>query len=288
MYSADISYHRANSVAEAVQLLQETDDAKVIAGGHSLIPLMKLRLANPAALVDIGRIAELKGISVGSDTVRIGALTTHAELASSVDLKDACPVLAAAAGTIGDPTVRNRGTIGGNLSHADPASDLPTVITALGGTVTVTGPGGERTIRAADFFQGLMTTALGENEVLTAIEVPTREPGQGMAYSKFPHPASRYAVVGAAAVVELDSGAYSAASIAVGGLEPTPTKATSAESALVGSAPGDDTHGAAAEAVGNDLGDDILSDVFASADYRKAMAAVYVKRALDAAAQSIG
>ena len=288
MYSADVSYHRANSVAEAVQLLQETDDAKVIAGGHSLIPLMKLRLANPAALVDIGRIAELKGISVGSDTVRIGALTTHAELASSVDLKDACPVLAAAAGTIGDPTVRNRGTIGGNLSHADPASDLPTVITALGGTVTATGPGGERTVRAADFFQGLMTTALGENEVLTAIEVPTREPGQGMAYSKFSHPASRYAVVGAAAVVELDSGAYSAASIAVGGLEPTPTKATSAESALVGNAPGDDTHGAAAEAVGNDLGDDILSDVFASADYRKAMAAVYVKRALDAAAQSIG
>ena len=288
MYSADVTYHRASSVVEAVELLQETSGAKLLAGGHSLIPLMKLRLANPTALIDVGRIAELRGISVSGGTVRIGALTTHAELASSADLEDACPMLAAAAGAVGDPAVRNRGTIGGNLSHADPASDLPTVITALGGTLTVTGPGGERRIAAADFFQGLMTTALGEDEVLTAIEAPTRESGQGMAYSKFSHPASRYAVVGAAAVVRLSSGAYSAASILVGGVEPSPTRAASAERALIGKATGDDSHDAAAEAVGGDFGDDILGDVFASSDYRKAMARVYVKCALDAAAQSAG
>ena len=288
MFAADVDYHRANSVQEAVQLLQENQGARLLAGGHSFLPLMKLRLASPSALIDIGRIAQLRGITVSSESVRIGALTTHAELAASADVKEACPVLAQAAAMIGDPAVRNRGTVGGNVSHADPASDLPTVITALGGRFIAAGPAGERTIEAADFFQGLMSTALAETEVLTAIEVPTRKPGQGMAYSKFAHPASRYAVVGAAAVVTLDAGSYSAASVAVGGVEDSPTRAPLVEGELVGKSPGDDTHRAAADAVAGDLGDDILSDIFASADYRRSMAAVYVKRALDSAAESVG
>ena len=288
MFAADVDYHRANSVEDAVRLLRENAGAKLLAGGHSLLPLMKLRLASPSALIDIGRIEALRGITVSGEHVRIGALTTHAELATSADAKAACPILSAAASTIGDPAVRNRATVGGNVSHADPASDLPTVILALGGRFIVNGPGGERTIEAAEFFQGLMSTALSEDEVLTAIEVPAGKPGQGMAYSKFSHPASRYAVIGAAAVVTLDSGSYTAASVAVGGATPSPTKASSVEAALVGKSAGDDAHGTAANAVVNDLGDDVLGDVFASADYRKSMAAVYVKRALDSAAESVG
>ena len=154
MYAAQTTYHRASSVSEAVQLLSGNEGAKVLAGGHSLIPLMKLRLASPAALVDIGRIEALKGISVGDGGLSIGALTTHAEIAASDLVGEHAPLLAEAAALVGDPAVRNRGTIGGNVSHADPASDLPTVLTALGATFNVAGPGGERAIAASDFRHG--------------------------------------------------------------------------------------------------------------------------------------
>src|ERR1700730_16409340 len=157
MYAADFNYYRAGSVAEAGDLLKKHPGAKLLAGGHSLIPLLKLRLAAPPALIDIGRIAELKGVTVRDGTVRIGALTTHADLAASAELRKHCPALAEAAKQVGDPAVRNRGTIGGNVAHADPASDLPTVLTALGARFTVTGPGGTRTIDAASFFTGMMT-----------------------------------------------------------------------------------------------------------------------------------
>src|SRR5712691_9262808 len=156
MFSAEFDYYRATSVAEASDLLKKYPGAKLLAGGHSLIPLLKLRLAAPPALIDIGRIADLKGIAIGGNSIRIGALTTHAELAASKDLAEKCPALSEAAKQIGDPAVRNRGTIGGNVAHADPASDLPTVLVALDATFTMTGPGGTRTIGAASFFTGMM------------------------------------------------------------------------------------------------------------------------------------
>src|SRR5712691_6749443 len=157
MYAPAFDYYRAGSVSEAQKLLQQHPGAKVLAGGHSLIPLLKLRLTAPPALIDIGRIPELKGITASGGTIRIGALTTHAELASSSALKSGCPMVAEAASQIGDAQVRNCGTIGGNVAHADPASDLPTVLVALDARFTAVGPKGERTIPASDFFQGMMT-----------------------------------------------------------------------------------------------------------------------------------
>ena len=288
MFAANFDYYRASSVADAGRLLAEHPGAKLLAGGHSLIPLLKLRLAAPSAVIDIGRVAELRGISAGSDGLRIGALTTHAEIAASSDVRQHAAALAEAAGQIGDPAVRNRGTIGGNLAHADPASDLPTVLAALGATLSVVGPGGERSVAADGFFQGLMMTALGEDEVLTAITVPAAGAGSGSAYAKFPHPASRYAVVGAAACVTASNGSCSGASVAVGGLTPAPVRCAGVEGALSGQALTADTIAAAAEAVAGDVGDDLIGDVFASADYRKAVASVYVRRALTAAAERAG
>ena len=249
---------------------------------------MKLRLAEPSAVVDIGRISDLRGVVASNGSVRIGALTTHAEVASSETLAGACPLLSEAASMQGDPQVRNRGTIGGNVAHADPASDPPTVLTALGASLTVTGPGGDRTISVDDFFEDLMATSLADDEVLTSIEVPASKAGQGMAYAKFAHPASRYAVVGAAAIVTVSGGTCTEASVAVGGLVPTPTRAPSVEIALIGKSPTADAISEAANAIADDLGDDVLGDVFASAEYRQAMASVYVGRALSAAVERAG
>ena len=283
MYPAQTTYHRANSVAEAVQALAGNEDAKLLAGGHSLIPLMKLRLAAPAVLVDIGNIAALKGVTAEGDGLSIGALTTHAEIASSDLVMERAPLLAEAAGVVGDPAVRNRGTIGGNVTHGDPASDPPTVLKALGATFNVTGPGGERSIAASDFATGLLENVLEDNEILTSVSVPAVPSGSGSAYVKFPHPASRYAVVGAAAIVAVDGGRCSSATVVVGGVEATPLRASSVEQALAGSDLSDEALDAAAAAVANDLGGDSMSDIFASADYRRAMAEVYVRRALGAA-----
>lgn len=280
MYAPEFDYYRAGSVAEASDLLRRHPGAKLLAGGHSLIPLLKLRLASPSALIDIGRIGELRGIAVNKNAIRIGALTTHAELASSPVLAEQCPVLAEAAGQIGDPAVRNRGTIGGNVAHADPASDLPTVLTALGARFSIAGRDGERTVDAGGFFQGMMTTALGEHELLTAIEVPARSAGQGMAYAKFVHPASRYAVIGVAAAITVSGGKCTAAAVAAGSLVPRPVRASSVEKALVGQTLSAETIAKAAGQVSEDLGIDILGDIFASAEYRRAVAPVWVKRAL--------
>jgi carbon-monoxide dehydrogenase medium subunit len=248
---------------------------------------MKLRLARPSAVVDIGRVAELKGISVKGDTVRIGALTTHAEIASSGDVALAAPALAEAAALVGDQTVRNRGTIGGNVSHADPASDLPTVLVAAGARFVAVGPRGERTIEAGDFFQGLMQTSLADDEILTAVIVPAVKQGEGAAYVKFSHPASRYAVVGAAAFVTAPGGTCESARVAVGGLVPRPVRAASVESALAKQKLSPETIAKAAAQVDKVLGGDLLGDIFASAEYRKAVVAVYVKRAITAAADRI-
>ena len=283
MFAPAFDYFRAGSIAEAQSLLRQHPGAKLLAGGHSLIPLLKLRLTSPSALIDIGRIAELKGITVTGGRVRIGALTTHAELAASKALAAACPMIVEAASQIGDTQVRNCGTIGGNVAHADPASDLPTVLTALEARFVVSGGGAERTIAAADFFQGMMTTALGDGDILTAIEFAAQNKGQGMAYAKFIHPASRYAVVGAAAALVLKDGACASARVAVGGATPVAVRAASVESALAGQKRSADAINAAAQGVLDDLGGDILEDIYASAEYRRAMAVVYVKRALTAA-----
>jgi len=288
MYAPDFAYYRAGSLAEAGQLLQQHPGAKLLAGGHSLIPLLKLRLATPAALIDIGRLDELKGISVTDGRVRIGALTTHAELAASSELAERCPALGEAAGLIGDPAVRNRGTIGGNVAHADPASDLPTVLRALDATIAVTVDDGERSIPAADFFEGMMETALDDHDIVTAIEVPAAGAGQGQAYVKFSHPASRYAVVGAAAAVTLVGGTVGVVAVALGGLVPAARRAASVEEALAGQAPTADAIAAAAAAVSADLGDELIGDIYASAEYRRAMAPVCVKRALRAAVERSG
>jgi carbon-monoxide dehydrogenase medium subunit len=284
MYASEFDYYRAGSVAEASHLLQKHPGAKLLAGGHSLIPLLKLRLAAPPALIDIGRLDELKGVTVADGTIRIGALTTHAALAASEELRQHCPVLSEAARQVGDPAVRNRGTIGGNVAHADPASDLPTVLTALDARFTVTGPAGPKTIDAAGFFTGMMVTALGEHDLLTSIEVPTKTQDQGMAYVKFSHPASRYAVIGVAAILTVSRGTYAAAAVAIGGLVPRAARASSVERALIGQGVSGERIAAAAQLVSEDLGGDILGDLYASAEYRKAVAPVWVRRALTAAA----
>ncbi len=290
MFAADFDYYRAGSVAEAGQLLAQHPGAKLLAGGHSLIPLLKLRLASPGAVIDIGRITELRGITAGNGGLRIGALTTHAELAASAEVRQHAEALAEAAGQVGDPAVRNRGTIGGNIAHADPASDLPIVLSALGATVAVAGANGERSIAAAAFFQGVMMTALGEHDLLTAIDLPAAASGQGTAYAKFSHPASRYAVIGVAASVTVSGGSITAAAVAIGGLVPAPVRCGAVEQALIGQAASADTIATAAAAVTGDLGADdaLLGDIFASAEYRKAVAPVYVRRALTAAVERAG
>ena len=285
MVTPQFEYHRASSLDEALSLLSEHSSAKVLAGGHSLLPAMKLRLSDPGILIDIGRVGDLIGISISKGSIRIGALTTHSTIAASAEVPAG---LAEAAGMIGDPQVRNRGTIGGNVAHADPASDLPTVLTALGATFHAKSSEGERSISAEEFFTGLFETALGEGEILTAVEVPVEGKGTGSAYAKMASPGSRYAMVGAAATVAVKGGKCESASVAVGGLTPTAVRVSSVEKALVGSKLDGATIAAAAEAVQDDLGDDILGDMHASADYRKAMAPVYVRRAIAAATERAG
>ena len=283
MYASNFDYYRARSVAEAHALLAAHPGAKLLAGGHSLLPLLKLRLAAPPAVVDIGRVPELRGIVRTGDDLRIGALTTHAEVAASAVLRSAAPALADAAASVGDPAVRNRGTIGGNVAHADPASDLPIVLVALGARIIVAGPNGERTIPADQFFTGIMTTAMAEDEILLAVQLAAAKPGEGSAYEKFSHPASRYAVIGAAAAVTVTNGSCVSARIAIGGLLPNARRAAAVERALTGKPANDATVAAAAPQVAKDLGSDVMGDIFASAEYRAAMAPVFLTRAIGAA-----
>ena len=288
MYSADFDYHRARSLADAQRLLAATPGAKLLAGGHSLVPLLKLRLAAPLAVIDIGRIPELRGISREGDIIRIGALTTHAELASSAELRTSAAALADAAANVGDPAVRNRGTIGGNVAHADPASDLPTVLVALGASFVAVGPKGERRVPADRFFTGIMSTALAEDEILSAVLVPASVRGQGSAYVKFSHPASRYAVIGAAALVTVMDGTCSDARVALGGLLPHARRMPAVEKALTGIRTDEAAVATASTQVRADLKDDVIGDIYASAEYRTAMAPVYVKRAVAAAVARAG
>lgn len=281
MYPPQFDYYRATSVDEALDLISQHSFAKFIAGGHSLVPAMKLRLADPGVLIDISRIAELKGIHAGNGGHRIGALTTHAEVEAGAGLPRA---LTEAASWIADPQVRNVGTVGGNVAHADPASDLPTVLTALGATFHLRGKTGERNVPATDFFVDLFQTALREDELLTAISVPAEERGTGSAYVQLEHPASGYAVVGAAAQLTVAGNRCTEARVAVGGVTPKATRCPSVEQALAGQKLDDETIAAAAHAVQQDLGEDVMGDIHASAGYRREMAEVILRRALASAA----
>ncbi len=285
MYSESFEYYRPKTLAEAVELLRKNKDAKVLAGGHSLLPAMKLRASSPSALVDIGRLKGLAGIKAGKKVVKIGALTTHAMVAASDAVVKACPILAEAALQIGDVQVRNRGTLGGSLAHADPAADYPTVMMALEATLSATGPKGEREIEADKFFKDLFTTALKPGEILTSISVPAYGgmKGMGGAYLKHRHPASSYAVVGVAALVGLEGGVVSRVSLVVGGTTANPAHAKAAEAALTGQAPTADNLAAAAAKVGDIKA--TMSDVYASADYRTHLATVLAKRALTKAVE---
>ena len=274
MQPANFDYHRANSVNEAESLCKANADASFLAGGHSLIPAMKLRLSEPGALVDIAGIDELKGIDRDGDMIRIGALTTHSEVESSGAVNDACSVLSETAGMIGDPQVRNRGTIGGNIAHADPASDYPGILLALGATIVTS----SRSITVDDFFTGLFETALDEGELIKEIHVPVMGDGSGAAYAKFFNPASRYAVVGVGAVVSMDNGSCSSCRIGVTGAADHAFRASSAEDVLNGSDLGDNTIASAAAKTA--AGQEMLSDLAASADYRAHLCGVMLNRAI--------
>ncbi len=282
MYAQGFEYYRAKSVAEAAELLRSKKDAKLLAGGHSMLPAMKLRVAGPAALVDIGRIAELRGIWAGGGALTIGALTTHAEIAASADVRKAGPLLSETAAQIGDLQVRNRGTIGGSIAHADPAADLPPALLALAAQVTVSDGRTSREIPAADFFVDIFTTALGPEEIVTAIRVPAH--GGGAAYLKHRHPASSYAVVGVAVIVEIAAGKCARVAIAIGGVTTRPFRAAAAEQALSGKAPDEPAFAAAAENVRGAI-QDPMSDLYASGEYRTHLAVVMTRRALALAAQ---
>jgi aerobic carbon-monoxide dehydrogenase medium subunit len=277
MIPAAFDYVRASSVDDAIRLLGELgDDAKLLAGGHSLIPMMKLRLASPATLIDITGIPQLDAIRVEGNRVTIGALTKHAALAASDALKKSAPALWDAANQLGDPQVRNRGTIGGASAHGDPSADYPAVLLALDATLTLIGKSGERKVPAGEFFRGMFDTALGAGEVLTAISF---DAAPNSAYLKYHHPASHYAVVGSAVALTLNGGAIASARVAITGVGDAAFRAPRVESALAGVRAGDDDAVAAACA-GAASGQEARSDTFASGAYRAAMADVFTARAV--------
>jgi len=282
MIPAAFQYVKANSVAEALVLLQQHgEDAKLVAGGHSLIPAMKLRLSQPSVLIDIAGMADLKGIAVNGAELTIGAGETYHAIATSATVKNACGVVAACVGQIGDIQVRNCGTIGGALAHSDPAADLTAVFLALGGKVTAQSANGSRQIAADDLFVSMLTTALDSGEILAQVHVPVLQKGQGAAYAKLKHPASRYAIVGVAAMVTISNGVVTAARVAVTGAGPQAVRQASCENALVGSNGDAAAVKAAATKAGDDM--DYLGDIHASEEYRRAMVQVYAARALNEA-----
>jgi aerobic carbon-monoxide dehydrogenase medium subunit len=284
MYPAQFDYHTPGSIKEALDLLgQHKDDAKLLAGGHSLLPAMKFRLARPAHLVDLRKVPGLTGIREEGGMLVIGAMTTHYQVESSGAVKSKCPVLAATAALIGDPMIRNMGTIGGSLVHADPAADYPATIIALNAEMVVEGAKGRRTIKVDDFFKGLMTTAVGADEILTEVRVPALAANQSAAYMKFPHPASRFAVVGVAAVLTVDGGKCSKASIGITGAGTRAVRAKGVEAAIAGKA----LDAASIEAAADKAPDgvDVQADLQGSVEYKKHLLKVFAKRAIEAAAK---
>ena len=279
MIPSAFEYQRAGSVEEAIALKQQAEgDARFIAGGHSLIPLMKLRLAEPSLLIDISRIPGLSGVSEDGGRISIGALTTHAEIEDDAVLLASAPVVAEAAGEIGDQQVRNRGTIGGSLAHADPAADLPAIAVALDATIHIVGAAGERTVGAGDFFSGLFEVDLAEDDLITSVsfDAPTQA-----AYAKLRHPASHFAIVGVAASLTVENGVCTGARVAVTGASTHAQRLGAVEQALTGSVLDADTIAAASEAA--DALGDINADLAGSEAYRRSMTRVFTNRAIAAA-----
>ena len=273
MIPASFDYVRATSLAQAIGLLQkDPDGTKLVAGGHTLIPTLKLRLASPALLVDIGGINELKGIEVG-DRIRIGALTTHAELLASEPLRKILPIFHET-----DPQVRNRGTIGGSLANADPAADWPAVVLALKAELELAGPTGRRRVAAKDFFVDIMSTALKPEEVLVAIHIPRPGPGARLRYRKIRHPASGYAVVGVAVALSLHDDIVSEAAIAITGATGRAFTADTASARLIGKSLSSENIASAARLASEQA--ECLSDHYAPANYRKHLVRTEVSRAL--------
>jgi carbon-monoxide dehydrogenase medium subunit len=279
MIPAAFDYVRANSLAQAIGLLRDNPDGnKIVAGGHTLLPTLKLRLASPETLIDISRIDELKGVVIGDDGIKIGALTRHAELLANEPLHEVLPIFRQAASVIADPQVRNRGTIGGSLANADPSADWPAVILALRAELELAGPDGHRRVAAKDFFIDMFTTALAAGEVIVAIHVPRLPLGTRSCYRKIRHPASGYAVVGVAAVLRQEAGVVVDASIGVTGATAYAFSATAATDVLIGKPLTADTVKQASELAVQDAA--CLADHYASADYRRHLLQVQTARAL--------
>ena len=272
-------YEVAESVDHAIELLKENgEEAKILAGGHSLLPIMKLRLAAPTVLIDLGRIDDLNYVRDEGDHLAVGAMTRQCDAERDPTLQEHCGLVSYTASLVGDPSVRHRGTIGGSISHGDAASDLPSALLALDATFVVRGPNGERTVAAGDFFQDYLQTTLAPDEVLTEIRVPKLN-GAGWSYKKFNRRAQDWAVVGAAAVVERSNGSIGSARIALTNMGSTPLRATAAESALSGADPS-----SVAEATSSaDEGTSPSSDIAASAEYRRHLARVLSRRAVEEA-----
>ena len=279
MIPESFDYQRAGSVREAITLLkQHGDNAKILAGGHSLVPTMKLRLANPGTLIDIGGISELKYINDKGDYLAIGGGTTHWMVESSSVVQQKAPALSQAASQIGDVQVRNRGTIGGVLAHSDPQADYPGVVLALDATIVAQGSGGERTIPVSDYFTGLWETALGEGEILTEVRIPTDSANANSCYLKFPQPASRYPYVGCAVAMSTSGGNCSDVRVGFSGVGECGFRDSGVEDAIRGQVLNESSIGTASGKAAE--GRSVLSDVFVSEEYRRAMAQVYAKRAL--------
>jgi aerobic carbon-monoxide dehydrogenase medium subunit len=282
MIPSKFDYVRPASLDEAVHILGDAgDDAKVIAGGQSLLPLLRLRLANPELLVDVGGIDELYGVRDDGDSLLIGARTTHYQLVNDPLIAEHCGLIGQAAGTVADPAVRHRGTLGGSLAHGDPAGDLPAVILALEATLTARGPAGDRDIAAAEFFVDYLTTALQPAEILTGIRVP-KLAGWGYRYEKFHRTAQAWAVVGVAALARRSNGQVAEARIGLTNMGPVPVRATAAEAAAAGAQASRDALRSAASHA--DEGSEPPSDLHGAPDYRRHLARVLTGRALAAAA----
>jgi aerobic carbon-monoxide dehydrogenase medium subunit len=283
MYPAAFDYHTPGTVKEAISLLGKLgEDAKLLAGGHSLIPMMKLRLAQPKHLIDLRKVSGLGGIKEDGGVLSIGAMTTQYQIESSKLVQQKCPVLAEAAGFVGDPAVRNLGTLGGSLAHADPAADMPAVMIALGAEFVIEGAKGKRTVKVDDFFQGLMTTAVGADEILVEIRVPVPGPGAGASYMKFAHPASRFAVVGVCAALTVDgSGRCTKAGVGVTGAGTKAVRARGVEAGVTSKALDAATIEAAAAKAAE--GVDVQADLQGSVEYKSHLVRVFARRALEAA-----
>jgi carbon-monoxide dehydrogenase medium subunit len=280
MIPTPFDYRRAATLDEAVaQLAAANGSAKLIAGGHSLVPLMKLRLAEPRMLIDIGHIPDLSGIREKDGWIEIGAGTVHHDVAVSAVLKHACPLIAEAAASIGDQQVRNRGTIGGSLAHADPSADYPAVMLALDADVHIVGPRGSRTVKAAAFFRDLFTVDLAADEILVAVRF---SPARVSGYCKLVQRASHFAIVGVGAVLEVSGGKVITARIGVTGAGATATRLTKVEAALVGQTASSELIAAATKNAGADVRT-VNADIHASEDYRRAMISVFARRALERA-----